>query len=71
MSATPPHQSPPPSGTDPVLLLLLGIVVVLVLGATFYLCVTHPSLAGPVGAVGEVASALAAALGAAFALRRR
>ncbi|MEU6213124.1 hypothetical protein ABZ891_24915 [Streptomyces sp. NPDC047023] len=62
---------PPPSGTDPVLLLVLGIVVVMVLGATLYLCMAHPSLAGPIGAVGGIASALATAFGLAIALRRR
>jgi hypothetical protein len=60
-----------PSGTDPVLLLVLGIVFVLVLGATLYLCLVHPSLTGPIGAVGGVASALVAAFAVAFALRRR
>ncbi|MGW0393841.1 hypothetical protein ACWDYJ_23660 [Streptomyces sp. NPDC003042] len=66
------HQSAPqPSGTDPVVLLLLGIVVVLVLGATGYLCVVHRSLARPIGAVGGMASALATAFGVALALRRR
>ncbi|MFF3543249.1 hypothetical protein ACFYXD_15525 [Streptomyces platensis] len=60
-----------PSGTEPVLLLVLGIVFVLVLGATFYLCLVHPSLTGPIGAVGGVASALVAAFAVAFALRRR
>ncbi|WP_369214206.1 hypothetical protein, partial [Streptomyces flavofungini] len=57
--------------TDPVLLLLLGIVVALVLGATLYLCLRHPALTGPVGAVGGVASTLVAAFAAAFTLRRR
>ncbi|MEV6735215.1 MULTISPECIES: hypothetical protein [unclassified Streptomyces] len=76
MSATtdqqPQHQpAPQPPGTDPVLLLVVGIVVVLVLAATGYLCVVHRSLAGPVGAVGGVASALAATFGMALALRRR
>ncbi|OKJ34999.1 hypothetical protein [Streptomyces sp. CB01580] len=74
MSATtnqPPPSAPQPSGTDPVLLLVLGIVVVLVLGATLYLCMVHPSLAGPIGAVGGMASALATTLGVAIALRRR
>lgn len=68
----PQHQPPlqPPS-TDPVLLLVVGIVAVLVLGATGYLCVVHRSLVGPIGAVGGVASALAAAFGVALALRRR
>lgn len=60
-----------PSGTDPVLLLVLGIVFVLVLGATLYLCLVHPSLTGPIGAVGAVASTLVAAFAVAFALRRR
>ncbi|MDX3540236.1 hypothetical protein PV721_39225 [Streptomyces sp. MB09-01] len=54
-----------------MLLLVLGIVVVLVLGATFYLCMVHPSLAAPIGAVGGIASALATAFGVAIALRRR
>jgi hypothetical protein len=39
-TATNQSQQPPatqPSGTDPVLLLVLGIVFVLVLGATLYL----------------------------------
>ncbi|TGB06652.1 hypothetical protein [Streptomyces sp. MZ04] len=67
----PPPPDPQPSGTDPVLLLVLGLVVVLVLGATLYLCLVHPSLAGPIGAVGGMASALATALGVAIALRRR
>ncbi|MEV6584151.1 hypothetical protein AB0M92_39215 [Streptomyces sp. NPDC051582] len=68
----PQHQPAPQSpNTDPVLLLVVGIVVVLVLGATGYLCVVHRSLAGTIGAVGGVASALAAAFGVAFALRRR
>ncbi|KOU28530.1 hypothetical protein ADK53_33985 [Streptomyces sp. WM6373] len=78
MSATidqqPQHQPDPEEsgpGTDPVVLLLVGIVVVLVLGAAGYLCVVHRSLAGPIGAVGGVASALAAAFGVALALRRR
>lgn len=31
-----------PWGTDPVLLLVLGIVFVLVLGATLYLCLVPP-----------------------------
>ncbi|WP_328623643.1 MULTISPECIES: hypothetical protein [unclassified Streptomyces] len=68
----PQHQPAlqPPS-TDPVLLLVVGIVAVLVLGATGYLCVVHRSLVGPIGAVGGVASALAAAFGVALALRRR
>lgn len=67
-------QQPPatqPSGMDPVLLLVLGIVFVLVLGATLYLCLVHPSLTGPIGAVGGVASALVAAFAVAFSLRRR
>ncbi|MGW2585270.1 hypothetical protein ACWCYZ_28795 [Streptomyces virginiae] len=68
----PQHRpAPQPASTDPVLLLVVGIVVVLVLGATGYLCVVHRSLAGPIGAVGGVASALAAAFGVALALRRR
>ncbi|MCX5174060.1 hypothetical protein [Streptomyces virginiae] len=77
MSATidqqpqPQQPTPQPPSTDPVLLLVVGIVVVLVLGATGYLCVVHRSLAGPIGAVGGVASALAAAFGVALALRRR
>ncbi|MFJ3204624.1 hypothetical protein [Streptomyces sp. NPDC086989] len=62
-----PQHSP---GTDPVVLLLLGIVVALVLGATFYLCVVRPSLTGPIGTVGAAASALTAAFGVALALRR-
>ncbi|MFD3557020.1 hypothetical protein ACFWWA_33685 [Streptomyces goshikiensis] len=41
------------------------------MGATGYLCMVHRSLAGPIGAVGGVASALAAAFGVALALRRR
>ncbi|MEJ8646141.1 hypothetical protein WKI68_42730 [Streptomyces sp. MS1.HAVA.3] len=53
------------------MLLLLGIVVVLVLGATGYLCVAHPSLTAPIAAVGGVGAALVAALGVALALRRR
>ncbi|MFF1779789.1 hypothetical protein [Streptomyces virginiae] len=65
------QPAPQPPSTDPVLLLVMGIVVVLVLGATGYLCVVHRSLAGPIGAVGGVASALAAAFGVALALRRR
>ncbi|MDX3538965.1 hypothetical protein PV721_32445 [Streptomyces sp. MB09-01] len=64
-------QQPSGSGTDPVVLLLAGIVVVLVLGAACYLCLVHRSLAGPISAVGGVASALAAAFGVALALRRR
>ncbi|NEB06908.1 hypothetical protein G3I78_49025, partial [Streptomyces sp. SID13726] len=48
-----------------------GFVAVLVLGATGYLGVVHRALAGPIGAVGGVASALAAAFGVALALRRR
>ncbi|MEU9305830.1 hypothetical protein [Streptomyces sp. NPDC048269] len=74
MSATIDQQhqpAPQPPSTDPVLLLVVGIVVVLVLGATGYLCVVHRSLAGPIGAVGGVASALAGAFGVALALRRR
>ncbi|MEY2227939.1 hypothetical protein [Streptomyces sp. BF23-19] len=67
----PQQPAPQPPSTDPVLLLVMGIVVVLVLGATGYLCVVHRSLAGPIGAVGGVASALAAAFGVALALRRR
>ncbi|MFI1154980.1 hypothetical protein [Streptomyces sp. NPDC020817] len=68
----PQHQpAPQPAASDPVVLLLVGIVAVLVLGATGYLCVVHRSLAGPIGAVGGVASALAAAFGVALALRRR
>ncbi|MFC9627554.1 hypothetical protein ACFTXM_49040 [Streptomyces sp. NPDC056930] len=72
-TATNQSQQPPapPSGTDPVLLLVLGIVFVLVLGATLYLCLVHPSLTGPIGAVGGVASTLVAAFAVAFALRRR
>ncbi|MFE9803791.1 hypothetical protein ACFYP6_33900 [Streptomyces goshikiensis] len=46
--------SQPPS-TDAVLLLVVGIVVALVLGATGYLCVVYRSLAGPIGAIGGVA----------------
>ncbi|MEV7595585.1 hypothetical protein AB0O42_35505 [Streptomyces sp. NPDC089922] len=64
-------QQPSGPGTDPVVLLLVGIVVVLVLGAAGYVCVVHRSLVGPIGAVGGVASALAAAFGVALALRRR
>ncbi|MFE7092941.1 hypothetical protein [Streptomyces erythrochromogenes] len=64
-------QQPPGPGTDPVVLLLVGIVVVLVLGAACYLCLVHRSLAAPISAVGGVASALAAAFGVALALRRR
>ncbi|MFD3723196.1 hypothetical protein [Streptomyces sp. NPDC058674] len=76
MSATieqQPQNQPAPQrpNTDPVLLLVVGIVVLLALGATLYLCVVHRSLAGPIGAVGGVASALAAAFGVALALRRR
>ncbi|MGW2442320.1 hypothetical protein ACWCY1_37325 [Streptomyces goshikiensis] len=76
MSATidqqPQYQpAPQPPGTDPVLLLVVGIVVVLVLGGAGYLCMVHRSLVGPIGAVGGVASALAAAFGVALALRRR
>ncbi|MFE2153580.1 hypothetical protein ACFXAO_26460 [Streptomyces lavendulae] len=76
MSSTIEQQSqqqpaPQPPGTDPVLLLVVGIVVALVLGATGYLCMVHRSLSGPIGAVGGVASALAAAFSVALALRRR
>ncbi|MFE2141450.1 hypothetical protein ACFXA3_06785 [Streptomyces sp. NPDC059456] len=66
-----PQQTPQPSGTDPVVLLLLAVVIALVLGATLYLCLVHPSLTGPIGAMGGMASALAAAFGVALALRRR
>ncbi|MFD4814478.1 hypothetical protein [Streptomyces sp. NPDC058418] len=74
MSTATNQSQPPatqPSGMDPVLLLVLGIVFILVLGATLYLCLVHPSLTGPIGAVGGVASALVAAFAVAFALRRR
>lgn len=50
-TATNQSQQPPatqPSGTDPVLLLVLAIVFVLALGATLYLCLAHPSLTGPI-----------------------
>ncbi|MFB6808759.1 hypothetical protein [Streptomyces sp. NPDC056387] len=53
-----------------MVLLLLGIVVALALGAAFCLCRIHPSLTGPIGAVGAVTSALTAAFGVALALRR-
>ncbi|MEU3633021.1 hypothetical protein [Streptomyces fradiae] len=67
-----PVQPPPQrAGTDPVLLLLVVVVVALVLGATGYLCLAHPSLAEPISAVGTMASALIGAFGVAFALRRR
>ncbi|MFF8387310.1 hypothetical protein ACF053_27215 [Streptomyces kanasensis] len=75
-TATDQYQQPiqpasQPPGTDPVLLLLLGIVVALVLGTTGYLCLAHPSLVAPLGAMGTMASVLIAAFGIAFALRRR
>ena len=73
-ASQPPGTQPPATqspSTDPVLLLLLGIVSVLVLGATLQLCLAHPSLTGPIGAVGGVASVLVAAFAMAFALRRR
>lgn len=64
---------PPAGGTDPVLLLTLGVVIALTLGATLYLCVAHPRLAGPVSAVGGVAGGLTAAIGIGIgiAIRRR
>ncbi|MEU9305826.1 hypothetical protein [Streptomyces sp. NPDC048269] len=49
------------------MLLLVLVLVVMVLGATLYLCLLHPSLTGPIGVVGGVASVLVAA----FALYRR
>ncbi|MFE2530044.1 hypothetical protein ACFXEL_38115 [Streptomyces sp. NPDC059382] len=67
----PPAPPRPASGTDPVLLLTLGLVIALILGATFYLCVAHPRLAGPVSAVGGVAGGLTAAIGIAIGIRRR
>ncbi|MFD3511220.1 hypothetical protein [Nocardia sp. NPDC058666] len=64
-------QQPAPQGPDPVQTLLLVLVVVLVLGGTGYVCVTHPSLTAPIAAVGGVGAALAAAFGVAVSLRRR
>lgn len=74
MSTVNQSQQPPApqsAGVDPVLLLVLLLVVVMLLGATFYLCLLHPSLTGPIAAVGGVASTLVAAIAVAFALRRR
>ncbi|MEU0438001.1 hypothetical protein ABZ153_41785 [Streptomyces sp. NPDC006290] len=56
----PQSQQPTPQGPDPVQTLLLILVVALVLGATGYLCLAHPSLTAPIAAVGGVGAALAA-----------
>ncbi|MFB7256123.1 hypothetical protein [Streptomyces nojiriensis] len=56
----PSSQGPAP---DPLQTLLLVLVTVLVLGATGYLCVTHPALTAPIAAVGGVGAALATAIG--------
>ncbi|MFI8449061.1 hypothetical protein [Streptomyces erythrochromogenes] len=74
MSANNPQsqsRQPSPHGPDPLQTLLLVLVVVLVLGATGYLCVTHPALTAPIAAVGGVGAALATAVGIALANRRR
>ncbi|MFI7358045.1 hypothetical protein ACIBTP_29505 [Streptomyces avidinii] len=71
----PQPQSPQPSpqgpAPDPLQTLLLVLVVALALGATGYLCVAHPALTAPIAAVGGVGAALATAIGAAIANRRR
>ncbi|MER5775471.1 hypothetical protein ABT144_14470 [Streptomyces sp. NPDC002039] len=67
-----PRQSAPQaSGTDPVLVVVVGLVVVLFLAGTGYLCVAHPALTAAVGAVAGVGAALVAVLGVAVALRQR
>ncbi|MFD5513397.1 hypothetical protein ACFWIB_37445 [Streptomyces sp. NPDC127051] len=61
LGSHPVRRRPTPCGAD-------GVPGVQVERATGYLCVIHRSLAGPIGVV---ASALAAALAVALALRRR
>ncbi|MFF7082164.1 hypothetical protein [Streptomyces lavendulae] len=61
-------QSP---GADPVLVLLVVLVVVLLLGFVGYVCMAHPSLTGPIAAVGGVAGALATVFAVVVALRKR
>ncbi|WP_369780436.1 hypothetical protein [Streptomyces sp. R33] len=70
---TPQQQPPrpPQPATDPLLTLCLVIVGVLVLATAGYMCLAHPSLTGPIATVATVAGALAAAVGVAFAVRRR
>ncbi|MFD0126623.1 hypothetical protein [Streptomyces virginiae] len=66
-----PHRSSPQGpASDPLQTLLLVLVTVLVLGATGYLCVTHPGLTAPIAAVGGVGAALATAIGIALGNRR-
>lgn len=67
-----PSRQPSPQGPtpDPLQTLLLALVVVLVLGATGYLCVAHPSLTAPIAAVGGVGAALATAIGVVVTNRR-
>ncbi|WP_405786531.1 hypothetical protein OG753_40445 [Streptomyces sp. NBC_00029] len=65
---TPQQQPPQPPATDPLLTLCLVIVGALVLATAGYMCLAHPSLTGPIA---TVAGALAAAVGVAFAVRRR
>nr|WSW49671.1 hypothetical protein OG296_42315 [Streptomyces sp. NBC_01001] len=68
----PAAQQPPqsPAG-DPVQLLVVVLVVALVLGFVGYVCLAHPSLTGPIAAVGGVAGALATAFAVVVALRKR
>ncbi|MFJ5776238.1 hypothetical protein [Streptomyces sp. NPDC093094] len=56
-------RQPAPPGPDPVQTLLMVLVVTLVLGATGYLCLAHPSLTAPIAAVSGVGAALAAVFG--------
>ncbi|MEU9233474.1 hypothetical protein [Streptomyces subrutilus] len=59
-----PQPQPQPqsqaSHTDPLVLLLLALVFLVILAGTGYLCLVHPLLIAPVGAVGAVAAVLVA-----------
>ncbi|MEV7730393.1 hypothetical protein AB0P15_37655 [Streptomyces sp. NPDC087917] len=67
----PRQPAPQPSGGDRVQTLLVALVVLLVLAATGYACVTHPALTDVVAAVAGVATVLAATFTVACTLRQR
>ncbi|MGW3327211.1 hypothetical protein [Streptomyces virginiae] len=67
------HPQPSQSATDlrALVTLCLFVLVALILLVVGYLCVVHPSLTGPIATVATVAGVLVAAVGVAYAIRRR
>ncbi|MFF3727470.1 hypothetical protein ACFYYM_34455 [Streptomyces erythrochromogenes] len=68
--ASHPQHQPPAPRTDPLVLLLLVLVALVILAGTGYLCLVHPLLIAPIGAVGAVAAILVAVFTGVFTSRR-